>query len=258
VEDEKIGRNPARVLKVRNVDPAGGLKVLEAEQVERIAQAHEERFRALVYLLGYHRGLRIGEAAALQVRDFDGMRGSLTIDETLTEVAGRLERGAPKTDAGVRTISLPPFLRDRLTEHLAAYSSPKNPTAPIFTMPGGGPLRPNNYRKRVFEKAAERAGLGQFVKVEDRKTKRWEGPTPHDLRDTAATLMFADRASVKEVQETLGHAKASITLDRYAGVLDSTRARTDDALEARFEAARSSVPQTCPEPAANVIELPAG
>jgi integrase len=58
--------------------------------------------------------------------------------------------------------------------------------------------------------------------------------TPHDLRDTAATIAFANGAAVNKVQRMLGHAKAAITLDRYTGVLESMSARTDERLDATF------------------------
>jgi integrase len=38
---------------------------------------------------------------------------------------------------------------------------------------------------------------------------------PHELRHTAATLAIAAGASVKGVQAILGHASATLTLDRY-------------------------------------------
>jgi integrase len=60
--------------------------------------------------------------------------------------------------------------------------------------------------------------------------------TPHDLRDTAATIAFSNGASVKEVQRMLGHKRAQVTLDRYTGVLDSMAARTDEALDATLRA----------------------
>ena len=39
---------------------------------------------------------------------------------------------------------------------------------------------------------------------------------PHDLRHTAATVAIASGADIKSVQDLLGHATASFTLDRYA------------------------------------------
>ncbi len=223
VNDGLLARSPARTVENPSTDPQGGLRVLEAGEVARLAGAHPERFRALTYLLSY-RGLRIGEAAALRVGDLDLMRGRLQISGTLTEVAGELYEGPPKTMAGARSVSLPPFLRDMLASHLAAFSNPKNAKAYVFTMPEGGPLRPNNYRKRVFYVAVRDAGLDSEL-------------SPHDLRDTAATLAFAEGATVKEVADMLGHANPSITLRRYTGVLESMKARTDERLDATFRKA---------------------
>jgi integrase len=193
--------------------------VLEAAQLARLAAVHPERLRALVWLLGT-RGLRIGEAAALRVADVDTMRGKLSISKTLSEVRGRLIQGPPKTESGARTVTTPPFLRDMLAEHIARWSDPEDPTARVFRGPDGGALRANAYRKRVFARALVEAGLDPM--------------TPHDLRDTAATLAFANGATVKEVQRMLGHVKASITLDRYTGVLESMQARTDERLDTAF------------------------
>jgi integrase len=121
---------------------------------------------------------------------------------------------------------------DLLVEHVAAFSDPEDPTAYVFTSAGGGPgkrageggpIRSNNFRKRTLARAVRDAGLDPDL-------------TPHDLRDTAAAIAFSNGATVKEVQRMLGHAKASITLDRYTGVLESMSARTDERLDATFRA----------------------
>jgi integrase len=44
--------------------------------------------------------------------------------------------------------------------------------------------------------------------------------TPHDLRDTAASLAIAVGANVKAVQRMLGHASAAMTLDVYTDLFD--------------------------------------
>lgn len=255
IDDELIARSPARGIKNPSTDPPGGLRVLEAAEVARLVDAHPERYQALVLLLAY-RGLRIGEAAGLRVGDLDLLRGRLTISRTVTEVGGQLIEGPPKTDSGRRTITLPAFVRDALAEHLARFSDPSDPTARVFVGPNGADLRANNFRKRIFYLSVEAAGLGRFA-TDDVGRQRWDGPSPHDLRDTAATLAFSHGATIKEVSGMLGHSNASVTLNRYTGVLASMEARTDARLDAAFrELAADPAASVRPLATSAVVSLP--
>jgi site-specific recombinase XerD len=51
----------------------------------------------------------------------------------------------------------------------------------------------------------------------------------HDLRHLAATYLRHGGADMKEVEETLGHATAAITLDIFTSVLLELRTATADA-----------------------------
>ena len=57
----------------------------------------------------------------------------------------------------------------------------------------------------------------------------------HDLRHTCATLLLGRGVHAKFVQELLGHANISITLDTYSHVLprmgDQTATAMEDALD---------------------------
>ena len=52
-----------------------------------------------------------------------------------------------------------------------------------------------------------------------RVRKHYVGLKFHELRHTQATLLLANGIPVKTVQERLGHAKASTTLDIYGHAL---------------------------------------
>ena len=61
---------------------------------------------------------------------------------------------------------------------------------------------------------------------------RWSArPPPHELRHTAASLTIAASATVKSLQRMLGHASATLTLDRWghlsADELDDVAAGRD-------------------------------
>jgi integrase len=96
----------------------------------------------------------------------------------------------------------------------------KSPEDYVFTAPRGGPLRANNFRRRVFHPAAEQIGIPDLV--------------PHDLRDTAASLAISAGASIKAVQRMLGHASAKVTLDIYGGLFEEDLEILADTLEERY------------------------
>ena len=54
----------------------------------------------------------------------------------------------------------------------------------------------------------------------------------HDLRHTSATLLLAQGVHSKIVQERLGHANISMTLDRYSHVTMDLQRAAADALDA--------------------------
>jgi len=69
-----------------------------------------------------------------------------------------------------------------------------------------------------FKRLLERAGLPAKTRF-------------HDLRHTCATLLFMDGLHSKLVQELLGHATISITLDTYSHVLPSIGGQAAAAME---------------------------
>jgi integrase len=69
--------------------------------------------------------------------------------------------------------------------------------------------------------------------------------TPSSPR-TTSEITFAHGATLKEIQRMLGHAKASITLDRYTAVLESMQSRTDDRLDAAFRSPEAASPREAP------------
>jgi integrase len=51
----------------------------------------------------------------------------------------------------------------------------------------------------------------------------------HDLRHITATLMLAAGASIKEIQDSLGHASYNMTADIYTAVLEELKRTTAEA-----------------------------
>lgn len=212
VDDGLIVSNPAKKAKAPSVRPRRQL-FLSAEELRNLADECGH-YGPLVWFLGWS-GLRFGEAAALRIGRVDPARRRVRVEEAATEVAGRLVFGAPKTHEA-RTVIVPryvidaiePLLDDKATDDL------------VFTAPRGGPVRLNNFRRRIFAPAAGRIGKPDLV--------------PHDLRDTAASLAISSGASIKAVQRMLGHASAKMTLDVYGSLFEEDLEALADQLEKRY------------------------
>src|SRR4029453_3545525 len=167
LEEDRIARNPAhggRVEKAARRDP----RVLSEDEVRGTAEEVPPRFRSLVWTLALA-GLRIGEASALRVKNVT--ETSIRVVESSAEVAGRKITGPTKTGASW-TVDIPVELRRMLRGQIPPYSNAFDPEAFVFTSTDGGQVRQNHFRKRVFQPAAERAGIT---------------PTPplHELRPAA-------------------------------------------------------------------------
>lgn len=58
----------------------------------------------------------------------------------------------------------------------------------------------------------------------------------HDLRYTYATTALRNGNNIKSIQESLGHATATFTLDIYAGVTDQMRRESSERMDAYIKA----------------------
>lgn len=145
----------------------------------------------------------------------DFRRRRVRVEESVTEVGGRLVFGPPKTHES-RTVIVPRFVMTPMAPALEG----KEPEDLVFTAPLGGPLRLNAFRKRTFAPAAKAIGKPDLV--------------PHDLRDTAASLAISGGASIKAVQRMLGHASAAMTLDTYGSLFEEDLEALADRLEERY------------------------
>src|SRR5262249_38315202 len=113
----------------------------------------------VLILLAAFTSLRYGELAALRRRDFDSRHGTLTVRATLVEGQdGSLVFGRPKTQAGLRTVTIPTAIRRDLRTHLRDFVA-DDPDALIFTGAAGAVLRRSNFQRSANWTAAV-AGVG--------------------------------------------------------------------------------------------------
>ena len=145
-------------------------------------------------------------------------RRRLNITDAVTEVNGELVFGTPKAHQA-RWLPVQAFLLAELRREIEG----KRPDDLVFASPQGAVLRVANFRRGYFDRAAKQISLPGLV--------------PHELRHTAASLAISADANVKSVQRMLGHASATLTLDRYGHLfpdeLDDVARRMDEAARRR-------------------------
>ena len=192
----------------------------EHKEIRPLADSEIPRFLAAIdgspmrnaFALCLFAGLREGECLGLSWKQVDFERGRITVSQQLQREKARGGRYyiAPSTKSGKpRTVELPPiafeYLRaervKQLENRLKAGPMWSNPDDLVFTDEVGTHYAIHTFYKR-FKAIA--ASIGR------------PDARPHDLRHTAATVAIASGADVKSVQELLGHATASFTLNVYA------------------------------------------
>jgi integrase len=198
VRDRIIPRNNSRGVALPRKQKKSHV-YLTHEEVEKLAKESGTN-GTLVRTLAYT-GIRWGEAVALRTEHIDLERRRLRIEENAVRVGEEILVGTPKSHKQ-RTVPVPPFLADELTELIAD----RNPHDLVFGS-GTAYMRRPDQRKGWFAYAKKRARVPQ-------------GLTIHDLRHTTASLAVSAGANVKAVQRMLGHASAAMTLDVYADLFD--------------------------------------
>jgi integrase len=157
--------------------------------------------RALVATLGCA-GLRVSEAAELDLGDIDLAHRKIRVKDA-------------KTEAGVRSVDV----TDRLTHELRAYLATRagDPrAAPAFPTRSGNRRDKDNIRQRVLAPALRRA-----QELRERRGLPSIGVhvTPHTLRRTYISLMLSAGADIPYVQAQVGHRDPKLTLSIYALVI---------------------------------------
>ena len=216
VQQEIILVNPCKCVKHHNnntVYHPQHKRVWTDAEISKVLDAFKGKniYEAVVVAMFY--GLRRGELLGLTWDnvDFDKrlihIRRTLNVDKTLKNYC--------KTESSIRTLSMPDTiynlligLKEKQQERKALLGDAYivNDYDYVFTRADGKMYTPGGFRQSYIN-TLDRAGLPRN--------------RVHDLRHTAATLMFANGADVSTVQHALGHSTAGTTLNVYIHHLDN-------------------------------------
>lgn len=191
---------------------------LTREQARRFLKvAKGDRLYAL-YALALACGLRQGELFGLKWRDVDLRSGTLKVRRQVSEQGGGAAVLVEHTKSGRdRSIKLPPHLVTILRAQQKHCTTSDTADELLFTAPHGGFLIKSNFLRTSFQPLLEKAKCPRV---------RF-----HDLRHTAATLAFEQGQHPKQVQEMLGHASVTLTLDTYSASIPTMQDKLADAMQ---------------------------
>jgi integrase len=234
VDHKKLAVNPADRVKAPHVDKHRKVRPLDEEQAQALLDALEGHEYQHLFTLALLTGMRPGEYTAVRWKeDVDEKYGAVYVRQGVWQKRRHeFIFGPAKSDGSERRIKLTDlelgalrWQRERQQAQRRGAGTAWQSTGLVFTEADGSPLDQNRAR-RAF------AALLKSVGIEAHRV--------YDLRHTMATLMLAQGENPKVVQERLGHATVSLTLDTYSAVLPGIHDEAAERLAARFR--RSPAP----------------
>lgn len=204
---QEISFNPCSNVTVSRIDEEFHGSAYEIGDARRLLAAIDgDAIEPAVYL-GLYLGLRRSEVVGLRWGDIDFEHNVVHIRNTVVRFKTISELEKTKSRASKRDLYLPNglkyyllLLRKRTEANKEMFGKVYNGCDHICQWPDGRSYTPD-YISRRFKRILELNGLPHI---------RF-----HDLRHTAGSLLINKGQSVKQVQEFLGHEKASTTLDIY-------------------------------------------
>ena len=201
VEHGRIKRNPCMVRGGSSVSTGKEVRPPSSAELQVMLDSMPGRYRAAVILAAWA-GVRYGELTELRVKDITKLADVYVINVTraVTHVTGQgYIVGPTKSEAGVRTVALPPHVTPIIDEHLRDHAS-RFPEALLFPAADGSSHLPQTSFYRHWDRARRAAG---------RDDMPW-----HAMRHYGATRAALAGATLKELQERLGHSTVAAAM-RY-------------------------------------------
>lgn len=213
-----------------------GVDIPTPVEIRSLINSMEGRWRPLL-LTAIFTGLRVSELRGLRWQDIDLRKGELTVRQRADKYKAI---GKPKSEAGERTVPLPPIVVNTLKRW--KLKCPKGALGLAFPTGKGNVERNENIVRRGLQPAVIAAGLtvpvldAEGKPTLDKKGKpivaaKYSGM--HALRHFYASWCINRKLDgglelpMKVVQERMGHSTIVLTADRYGHLFP----RGDDSAE---------------------------
>lgn len=235
VYGQKVKYNP--VLNVKLPDGMPKAKQREAPEDDIVKKIRENADSAYFGMFAFFlicTGFRRGEALAVQWRDVDFAKETITCGETISHRSGTAKTAPPKTAQGYRAVPLLPALSE-------ALERPQEARDTDFVFYGTDPSKPmpqSTYDRRWLHYCKD---MG-FVTDEPEQRISKQGKkyvvhnykptlTAHDLRHGYATMLFEAGVDAYTAKTLLGHADIETTMAIYTHLRSRKKQESIDKLK---------------------------
>ncbi|PJE23679.1 MAG: site-specific integrase [Mycobacterium sp.] len=201
MRDRLIEVNPCQIVGAGSARRKSKTKLATFEQLDTITTEMPERLRPMI-VLGAWCALRFGELVELRRKDVDLAEGVVHVRRGAVRVGGHWETGAPKSEAGIRDVTIPPHILPMIKTHLTSQHVGSGPEALLFPPTNGETakrLQPSTFNRHYYKARAA-------AKRDDLRF--------HDLRHTGATLAAQTGATLAELMARIGHSTPAAAM-RY-------------------------------------------
>ena len=158
-------------------------------------------------------GLRKQEILALQWKDIDFDENIISVTKAVEHVGQTPHIKSTKTESGVREVPLLNILRARL------LSEQGDPDAYIFSQSGGKTPLTENQFERAYKKYCTEVGITC---------------SSRQLRHSYATVAVEEDIAPKDLQNALGHADITTTMNVYAATRKKSIEKVANKLNSRY------------------------
>ena len=217
---EFLKKNPAEHLKMPKIeDVSNAEKSITMDNLNKLIKLWKNTKFNIVYTIGLHTGMRLGEIIALEWDNIDLNKGVITVNKNAVTLGSEVKLSSPKTQSSIRTINIGKTLILELKKWRVGQIEQKFKRGKFYiqsnfvcTYSDGRWIKPNSIKSNGTALKKKYGIKFNF----------------HMLRHTHATMLIENGANMKDVQERLGHYKYSTTMDTYAHV---TKKMSDETIE---------------------------
>lgn len=210
VEDRILDHNPCTIRGGGSNKRQKQIRPATLPELAVMVEAMPDRLR-LMLLLAAWCACRYEELAELRRRDIDIKAGTLRIERAVVIIKGKRIVGPPKSEAGIRTVAIPPHLMPAIVDHLIEHAQ-EGKDGLLFPDGNGVQMNRSSLYKR-FWPARAKAGRPDV--------------TFHGLRHTGAVLAAATGATIAELMARLGHSTPAMAMKYQHAAQDRDRAIAD-------------------------------